>query len=363
MARQFIYHMSGLNKSYGTKKVLENVNLSFYPDAKIGILGPNGAGKSTVLRIMAGLDKEFTGEAWVAEGATVGYLAQEPQLDPTKNVAARWIAHEDGAGTLRGTLGAYEVLALLGRGGMGEVYLAHDTRLDRNVAVKLLRPDLTSNPDAVRRFEQEARAASSLNHPNIVTIYEIGELEDRRFLAMEFVDGRSLDAMLGGPVDISSIAQIGAQLAQALAVAHAAGIVHRDIKPENIMVREDGYVKLLDFGVARLLSAPAAGEARRTMSGTSPGLILGTPRYMSPEQARGETAMGASDMFSLGVVLYELATGTHPFEAESALGMLHTVASRATPKPARGMPRPPAFLERLLRRMLERRANGAPLCE
>ncbi len=149
---------------------------------------------------------------------------------------------------------------MLGRGGMGEVYLAHDTRLGRNVAVKLLRPDLTSNPEAVRRFEQEARAASSLNHPNIVTIYEIGELEDRRFLAMEFVDGRSLDAMLGGPVSISSVAQIGAQLAQALAVAHAAGIVHRDIKPENIMVREDGYVKLLDFGVARLLSAPAGAE-------------------------------------------------------------------------------------------------------
>ena len=231
------------------------------------------------------------------------------------------------------------MLSLIGRGGMGEVYLAHDTRLGRKVAVKLLRPDLTSNPDAVRRFEQEARAASSLNHPNIVTIYEIGELEDRRFLAMEFVDGRSLDAMLGGPVSISSVAQIGAQLAQALAVAHAAGIVHRDIKPENIMVREDGYVKLLDFGVARLLSAPAAAEARRTMSGTSPGVdSRHAALHVARTGARRDGDRAPSDVFSLGVVLYELATGTHPFEAESTLGTLHAITSRATPKPARGMP-------------------------
>jgi predicted ATPase/serine/threonine protein kinase len=277
---------------------------------------------------------------------------------PAINVAARWIAREEEAGTLRGKVGAYEVLALLGRGGMGEVYLAHDTRLGRNVAVKLLRSDLTSNPDAVRRFEQEARAASSLNHPNIVTIYEIGELEDRRFLAMEFVDGRSLDAMLGAPATISSVAHIGAQLARALAVAHAAGIVHRDIKPENIMVREDGYVKLLDFGVARLLSAPAAETRRAT--GTSPGVIIGTPRYMSPEQARGETAMSSSDVFSLGVVLYELAAGTHPFEAESTFGVLHAITPRATPRPARGMPGAPAFLERLLHRMLERKQAARP---
>ena len=248
------------------------------------------------------------------------------------NVAAEWLAREEEAGTSRGRIGAYEVLSLVGRGGMGEVYLAHDTRLGRNVAVKLLRSVLTSNADAVRRFEQEARAASSLNHPNIVTIYEIGDLLERRFLAMELVEGQSLAAMVGRPVDVAALARIGAQLARALSVAHAAGIVHRDIKPENVMVREDGYVKVLDFGLARLAPLPTVAGRTATPT-TNPSLILGTPRYMSPEQARGETATSASDVFSLGVVFYELATGTHPFESESTLGTLHAITSNAVHEP------------------------------
>ncbi|MGH9373189.1 MAG: protein kinase domain-containing protein, partial [Vicinamibacterales bacterium] len=279
---------------------------------------------------------------------------------PAMNLAAELIAREEEDGSLRGRIGAYDVLSLIGRGGMGEVYLARDTRLGRNVAVKLLRPGLTSNPDAVRRFEQEARAASSLNHPNIVTIHEIGDMDDRRFLAMEFVDGRSLDVMVGRPVSFSTVAQMGAQLAKALSVAHAAGIVHRDIKPENIMVREDGYVKLLDFGVARLLSVPAAARAHGTQMGTSPGVMLGTPRYMSPEQAHGETATSSSDIFSLGIVLYELATGTHPFESESTLGTRHAITSGRTPTPAHGRPKIPKLLERLLRRMLEKLDAARP---
>jgi predicted ATPase/serine/threonine protein kinase len=280
---------------------------------------------------------------------------------PATRLVGPWLAPEAEPDALRGRIGAYDVLSLIGRGGMGEVYLARDTRLGRKVAVKLLRPDLTSNPDAVRRFEHEARAASSLNHPNIVTIYEIGELENRRFLAMEFVDGHPLHTMSGRPLSIDSVVRIGVQLARALAVAHAAGIIHRDIKPENVMVREDGYVKLLDFGVARLLSTPAAGEPRVTMTGTNPGVILGTPRYMSPEQARGEMALSSSDVFSLGVVLYELATGTHPFESESTLGTLHAIASRATPPPVhlRGMPGHPRLV-RLLLRMLEKPASARP---
>jgi predicted ATPase/serine/threonine protein kinase len=277
---------------------------------------------------------------------------------PAMTLAAQWLAREEDTGTLSGRIGAYEGLSLIGRGGMGEVYLAHDTRLGRKVAVKLLRPWLTSNPDAVRRFEQEARAASSLNHPNIVTIYEIGNIDERRFLAMEFVEGRSLDTMIGRPVAVSSVAHMGAQVAKALSVAHASAIVHRDIKPENIMVREDGYVKLLDFGVARLLTSPA-GE-RRTTTSTSPNLIVGTPRYMSPEQARGETATSASDIFSLGVVLYELVTGTHPFESESTLGTLHAITSRAAARPGHGIPEVPVRLERLLLRMLEKEAMARP---
>jgi predicted ATPase/serine/threonine protein kinase len=278
---------------------------------------------------------------------------------PAMAVAAGWIAREGESAALSGRIGAYDDLSLLGRGGMGEVYLARDTRLGRKVAIKLIRPALTSNADAVRRFEQEARAASSLNHPNIVTIYEIGEIDDRRFLAMEFVDGQSLSAMVGGPVDVQSVSRIGAQLAKALSVAHAAGIVHRDIKPENVIVRADGYVKLLDFGLARLFSATSGEAGANTRHGSS-SLILGTPRYMSPEQARGEGAGSPSDVFSLGVVLYELVTGVHPFESDSTLGTLHAITTRPAARPNARVPEIPRRLERLLARMLEKSAAARP---
>ena len=277
---------------------------------------------------------------------------------PAMNVVAEWLARDEQAGAVSGRIGAYEVLSLVGRGGMGEVYLAQDTRLGRKVAVKVLRPALTSNPDVVRRFEQEARAASSLNHPNIVTIYEIGDLAGRRFLAMEFVEGESLAALVGQAVDAGTLARLGAQLAQALSVAHAAGIVHRDIKPENVIVREDGYLKVLDFGLARLAPPPAVNTARSTP--TSPNVILGTPRYRSPEQARGGIATSASDVFSLGVVLYELATGNHPFESETTLGVLHAIASAPVPSPAQWVPDLPPAFEQLVLRMLEKSEAARP---
>jgi predicted ATPase/serine/threonine protein kinase/Tfp pilus assembly protein PilF len=295
-------------------------------------------------------------ESLLAAHDNAGDFASSPPF----TVAAEWFAGRDGADAVpvSGTIGAYEVLAPLGRGGMGEVYLAHDTRLGRKVAVKLIRSALTGNADAVRRFEQEARAASSLNHPNIVTIYEIGDLDSRRFLAMEFVDGQSLAAMVGPPLDAAALARIGTQLARALSVAHAAGIVHRDIKPENVIVRDDGYVKVLDFGLARLAPAPAVSKSNNLS--TSPNLLLGTPRYMSPEQARGETATSASDVFSLGVVLYELATGTHPFESASTLGTLHAITSNAVPSPTQWVADMPAILERLLIAMLAKPVDARP---
>jgi predicted ATPase/serine/threonine protein kinase len=278
---------------------------------------------------------------------------------PAMKIVAELMAQE--GGSLTGRIGAYDVLSLIGRGGMGEVYLARDMRLGRNVAVKLLQAPMTSNPDAVRRFEQEARAASSLNHPNIVTIHEIGDLHDRRYIAMEFVDGKSLAAMIGRPLDVDTLARLGVQLARALSVAHAAGIVHRDIKPENVIVRADGYLKVLDFGLARLAPPPALNTAQSTP--TSPSVILGTPRYMSPEQARGEAATSASDIFSFGVVLYELATGHHPFESETLLGTLHAIASGAAQSPLHWVPSMPASLERLLMRMLDKSDVARPPAE
>jgi predicted ATPase/serine/threonine protein kinase len=319
------------------------------PETRAAFLADACAGDEAVHREVVSL---------LAAHEEAGAFISTPALD----VAARLIASQEEAATLGGTVGAYEVLSLIGRGGMGEVYLAVDTRLGRKVAVKLLRSGLTSQADVVRRFEQEARAASSLNHPNIVTIYDIGEIDDRRFLAMEFVDGQSLATMTGQPMDVGSAARIGAQLARALSVAHAAGIVHRDLKPENVIVRADGYVKLLDFGLARLLSV-SRDAGGTTAVDSSPSVILGTPRYMSPEQARGETAGSASDVFSLGVVLYELVTGTHPFESETTLGTLHAITSRPTPPPREGRPVMPARFERLLTRMLDKQAAARPAAE
>ena len=310
--------------------------------------------RASFLRNACATDEELRQvESLLAAHDQAGDFAATPAID----LAAGWLAQQEEAKAVTGRIGAYEVLSLIGRGGMGEVYLAQDTRLGRKVAVKLLRPGLTSNRDAVRRFEQEARAVSSLNHPNIVTIYEIGDLLERRFIAMELVEGQSL-ATMRGPVDVGVLARIGAQLARALAVTHGAGLVHRDIKPENVIVRHDGYVKVLDFGLARLAVRPTVTNARETE--TSPDLILGTPRYMSPEQARGGTAKSASDVFSLGVVLYELTTGSHPFEADSTLGTLHAITTHAVRKPGELRPGLPQLLEQLLMAMLAKPAGDRP---
>ncbi len=187
-------------------------------------------------------------------------------------------------------LGHYEVLALLGEGGMGAVYAARDTMLGRKVALKLLPSDFTDDPNRLRRFEQEARAASALNHPNILTIYEIGETDGTQFIATEFVDGETIrQRMARAPMKIDKVLRVAEQVVAALAAAHEAGIIHRDIKPENIMLRRDGLVKVLDFGLAKLINQQTSDPeaTTRAVVKTSPGVVMGTLPYMSPEQVLG----------------------------------------------------------------------------
>ena len=205
------------------------------------------------------------------------------------------------------TIGLYKVLARLGAGGMGEVYLAQDPRLDRKIALKLLPTYFTTEANRLHRFEQEARAASSLNHPNILTIYEIGRADGHHFIATEFIDGVTLRQRLAStPMKLSEALEIALQVAAALTAAHAANIVHRDIKPDNIMIRDDGYVKVLDFGLAKLTERPASIDpeaATVALVKTNPGMVMGTVQYMSPEQARGLAVDERTDIWSLGVVL------------------------------------------------------------
>ncbi len=275
--------------------------------------------------------------------------------------AAAPLGCEPAAAMVGRQLGAYRVLSLLGVGGMGEVYLAEDTRLGRKVAIKLLPAELTRDLGRVRRFEQEAHAASALNHPNIVTIYDIGEAEAGRFIVMELVTGRTLRTMAAERVALDSLIAWGGQIAKALHAAHTAGITHRDIKPDNIMLRDDGYVKVLDFGLARLMPAATTDpEAAMLAFNTTPGMLLGTVAYMSPEQARGETVTHATDIFTLGIVFYELATGQHPFKAEATVGYLHAITLQTPPPPSRFIPDIPAALDALILRMLEKDASQRP---
>jgi Tol biopolymer transport system component len=219
-------------------------------------------------------------------------------------------------------LGAFEVLAPLGAGGMGEVYRARDTRLGREVALKVLPESLAADRERLARFEQEARSASALNHPNIVTIHEIGRDGDTTFVAMELVDGRTLrELVASGPMPVRKVLNVATQVADGLSKAHSAGIVHRDLKPENVMVSKDGFVKILDFGLAKLMEADSSGvSALPTIATpeTRPGTVMGTVGYMSPEQASGEPVDYRSDQFSLGSVVYELLTGQKPFQRKTA---------------------------------------------
>src|SRR6266571_7786435 len=221
------------------------------------------------------------------------------------------------------SISRYRIIEKLGAGGMGEVFLAEDTKLGRKVALKLLALELTQNRDRLNRFDQEAYAASALNHPNILTIYEMGDEGGRHFIAAEYIDGVTLRRRLTtSPMDLSEVLSVAIQVADALEEAHAAGIIHRDIKPENIMIRRNGHVKVLDFGLAKLMESEFGGEAdgeavTRVLVQTDAGVVMGTSQYMSPEQARGKSVDVRTDIWSLGVVLYEMAAGRAPFTGET----------------------------------------------
>jgi predicted ATPase len=260
-----------------------------------------------------------------------------------------------GVPVISSTISHYRILSVLGAGGMGDVYLAEDTRLQRLVALKVLPADLTKDLARLRRFEQEARAVSALNHPNIVTIYEIGEADVGRFIVLEFVKGRTLRRLIGGPQGLHSVVPVGRQIASALGVAHDAGIVHRDVKPENIMVRDDGYAKVLDFGLARLSANPASTDSTAdTAIHTRPGTLVGTVAYMSPEQIKAESVGSASDIFSLGAIFYEMATGRRPFRAGSEVAIMYQIVWDQPPAPTSLNPAVQPALEALILRMLEK---------
>jgi Tol biopolymer transport system component/serine/threonine protein kinase len=271
--------------------------------------------------------------------------------------ATEMLANEHSDSILGKQFGRYLVLNRLGHGGMGEVFLAEDTSLGRKVALKLLRRDFTSNEERLRRFQQEARAASGLNHPNILTIHEIGHDGPLQFMASEYVEGETLRQHISrARMTLAQALDVAIQVASALAAAHQAGIIHRDIKPENIMLRNDGYVKVLDFGLAKLIDPKTIHTAAPTLPQveTEQGVVMGTFSYMSPEQARGLAVDTRTDIWSLGVMLYEMLAGRQPFEGETASDVMSLILQKEPLPLVHAWPEVPAELERIVRKALHK---------
>ncbi len=294
----------------------------------------------------AALERESSARAGFLEAACNGdqdlrqevesLLAYDEQAQnfiatPPLTIAAEILASDQAPALVGSRVGHYQILSTLGRGGMGEVYLAQDVTLARKIALKILPEQFTKVTEQVRRFEREAYAVSATNHPNIITIYEIGNAEGRHFIATEFVDGVTLrQRMQAARMSIAEMFSVASQIVSALAAAHEAGIVHRDIKPENVMVRPDGLVKVLDFGLAKVEERPQVSSEVSSIPhlSTEPGVVMGTISYMSPEQVRGLKVDQRTDIFSLGVVLYEILTGRRPFEGATTSDVLAVILTK-----------------------------------
>jgi eukaryotic-like serine/threonine-protein kinase len=278
---------------------------------------------------------------------------------PALEVAAQSLADAQGVShtsRIDQIIGPYKIISLLGAGGMGEVYLAEDSRLGRKVALKLLPAHFTQDAERVQRFKREARAASALNHPNILTIYEIGQENDTYFIATEFIEGHTIHHHINhAKMRMRQAVDVAMQIAGALSAAHAAGIVHRDIKPQNIMLRSDGYVKVLDFGLAKLTEQGAPDTLQTIPSArTDPGRVMGTISYMSPEQALGQEVDPRTDLFSLGVMLYEMVTGSAPFKGNSAAAIFDEILNKKPEPIATSNPEISVEFERIIYRTLEK---------
>ena len=325
------------------------------------------------------LDKACSGDESIRREVESLIKAHETEgsfIDsPAYEVAAKMLVDDQVELVAGQTFGHYKVLAPLGKGGMGEVYSAEDTRLGRRIALKLLPAYFTDDADRLRRFQQEARTASALNHPNILTIHEIGQVADRHFISTELIEGETLrELMRRGPLKTTEALGVAIQVASALAAAHAASIVHRDMKPENIMVRSDGIAKVLDFGLAKLtgmrngtsglrneeaetLMQPSQSDPRsafRNPQLTSPGLVMGTTQYMSPEQARGLAVDARTDIWSLGCVLYEMVAGRAPFAGETTSDVIAAILEREPPPLTKLTGDVPAELEWIIRKTLRK---------